>query len=61
MNLSYIDTRYAAVFRFFRFVIVCLFLFSCPVAAGISLHTANNLDLSNNAILDMYQDVDRYL
>ena len=61
MNLSYIDTRYAAVFRFFRSVIVCLFLFSCPVSAGISLHMANNIDLSNNAILDMYQDENGYM
>lgn len=61
MNLSYIDTRYAAFFRFVRAVIVCLFLFSCPVSAGISLHMANNIDLSNNAILDMYQDENGYM
>ena len=61
MNLSYIDTRYAACFRFVRAVIVCLFLFSCPVSAGISLHMANNIDLSNNAILDMYQDENGYM
>ena len=61
MNLSYIDTRYAAFFRFVRAVIVCLFLFSCPVSAGISLHMANNIDLSNNAILDMYQDETGYM
>ena len=47
MNLSYIDTRYAAFFRFVGAVIVCLFLFSCPVSAGISLHMANNIDLSS--------------
>ena len=61
MNLSYIDTRYAAFFRFVGAVIVCLFLFSCPVSAGISLHMANNIDLSNNAILDMYQDENGYM
>lgn len=61
MNLSYIDTKYAAFFRFVRAVIVCLFLFSCPVSAGISLHMANNIDLSNNAILDMYQDENGYM
>ena len=61
MNLSYIDTRYAAFFRFVRSVIVCLFLFSCPVSAGISLHMADNIDLSNNAILDMYQDENGYM
>ena len=61
MNLSYIDTRYAAFLRFGRSVIVCLSLFSCPVSAGISLHMADNIDLSNNAILDMYQDENGYM
>ncbi len=61
MNLSCIDTKYEALFCFVRSVIVYLFLFSCPVSAGISLHTAGNIDLSNNAILDMYQDESGYM
>lgn len=61
MNLSYIDTRYAALSRFLKSVIACLFLFPCPLSAGISLHMANNIDLSNNAILDMYQDESGYM
>ena len=61
MNLSYYRYLICGVFRFIRFVIVCLFLFFGPVSAGISLHMADNIDLSNNAILDMYQDENGYM
>ena len=61
MNLFYIDTRYAAFFRLIRSVIVCLYLFASPASAEISLHVADNIDLSNNAILDMYQDENGYM
>ena len=61
MNLSYYRYLICGVFRFIRFVIVCLLLFFGPVSAGISLHMADNIDLSNNAILDMYQDENGYM
>ena len=63
MNLSIIKTgsNYAVLFRLVKSVIACIALFSFPLSAKISLHLANNIDLSNNAILEMYQDENGYM
>lgn len=61
MNLSYITSYTTALFRLARYVILCWSWFSFSASAGISLHMANNVDLSNNAIIDMYQDESGYM
>ena len=47
---------------FMKLMILCLFLL-CALPGGeasVSLHKAN-IDLSNNAIIDIYQDDDGYM
>lgn len=61
MNLSDITRYITALFRLARYVILCWSWFSFSASAGISLHVANNIDLSNNAIIDMYQDESGYM
>lgn len=48
---------------FIKFLIIGLFLVFpfFQGMASVSLHKANNIDLSNNAIIDMYQDVHGYM
>lgn len=61
MDLSYLDTKYKSLSLLLRWFIVCLLLSSCPAFASISLHQPNNIDLSSNAVLDMYQDENGYM
>ena len=63
MNLSIIKTgsEYVALSRWVKSAIACIALFSFPLSAEISLHLAHNIDLSNNAILEMYQDENGYM
>ena len=52
-------TRFLSI----RFLLLGLFLL-CPFfkgAASIAFHKANNIDLSNNAIIDIYQDAHGYI
>lgn len=48
---------------FIKFLLTGLFLFFpfFQGMASVSLHKANNIDLSNNAIIDMYQDIHGYM
>lgn len=61
MSLSDIHTRYAPFFCFVWSVVACLSVFAFPADAEVSLHVASHIDLSNNAILDMYQDENGYM
>ncbi len=51
--------------RSIRHLIISLCAFICffgsEAQASIALHEINNIDLSNNAILDLYQDSDGYM
>lgn len=50
-------------FLLLKFLMLCLFLF-CTFSNGrasVSLHKADNIDLSNNAIIDIYQDAHGYM
>ena len=61
MCLSCIGSGYTVFVRFITSAVLFLFLFCSSVSADISLHMANGIDLSNNAILDMYQDESGYM
>lgn len=61
MNLSVIYTKNTDLSRLAKSVFLCLLFFSLPLSAKISLHMAGNIDLSNNAILEMYQDENGYM
>lgn len=52
-------TRFLSI----RFLLLGLFLL-CPFfkgTASMAFHKANNIDLSNNAIIDIYQDAHGYI
>lgn len=61
MKLSVFYTKNTDLFRLAKFVFLCFFFCSMSLSAKISLHMAGNIDLSNNAILEMYQDENGYM
>lgn len=61
MNCTMIKAKCVNLFRWVKILVVFITLFSFRLSAGISLHQANNIDLSNNAILEMYQDENGYM
>lgn len=58
-NNKQIQTRWLSI----KFLILALFLLSSlpDGMASVSLHKANAIDLSNNAIIDIYQDAHGYI
>ena len=60
MNLA-IQSIYRTLSRQLWLVVLCLSVFVNSLSAEIALSEADNIDLSNNAILDMYQDENGYM